>query len=222
MLPFPATFKRTFLFSYLDFLQFLQNIAAFRKAVNFFFSRTSLGLGQGYVIQWQRIYLLCVRPWVLSSALQNKAKSKTKQSKPSSFGNSMLTSVQENFGPGSGLSRKQRAQYLVHMEGYSKPLEGGHWRHPGVLLEVLVQVGQVEELIEAAVLIGDDVKHNTAILLIGVDMVEDHHGVCVELGWHRLPGPLVDDMNVSLKEDPVVSSLSDILGMVTSQQPGLP
>lgn len=93
------------------------------------------------------------------------------------------------------------SRYLVHVEGQHEPLEGGHRGEPGVLLEVLVQVGQVEELVEAAILIGDDVEQEAAVLFVGVDMVKHHHGVRVILGQHGLPRPSVDDVNVSLKGD---------------------
>lgn len=53
-------------------------------------------------------------------------KQTNKKRKPSSLGNSVSTSVKETFGSGSELSRKQKTHYLVHMEGHSKPLEGGH------------------------------------------------------------------------------------------------
>lgn len=91
------------------------------------------------------------------------------------------------------------SRYLVHVEGQHEPLEGGHGGEPGVLLEVLVQVGQVEELVEAAVLIGDDVEQEAAVLFVGVDVVKHHHGVRVILGQHGLPRPSVDDVDVSLK-----------------------
>ena len=93
------------------------------------------------------------------------------------------------------------SRYLVHVEGQHEPLEGGHGGEPGVLLEVLVQVGQVEELVEAAVLIGDNVEQEAAVLLVGVDVVKHHHGVRVILGRHGLPRPSVDDVDVSLKGD---------------------
>lgn len=96
------------------------------------------------------------------------------------------------------------------MQGHSEPLEGGDGGEPGVLFKVLVQVGQIEELVEAAVLIGDDIKQEAAVLLVGVDVVEDHHGVRVELDGQGLPSPLVNDVDVSLKEytHPRVSSPS--------------
>lgn len=67
-------------------------------------------------------------------------------------------------------------------------------------------MGQVETLVEAAVLIGNDIKQEAAILFVGVDVMEDHHRVRVKPGGHGLPSPSVDDVNVSLKEDahPVV------------------
>lgn len=100
------------------------------------------------------------------------------------------------------------SHYLVHTEGHGEPPEGGDGGEPAVLLKVLVQVGQVEELVKAAVLVGDDVKQKAAIFLVGVDVMKDHHWVRVKLGGQRLPGPLVNDMNVSLKAEahPGVSS----------------
>lgn len=100
------------------------------------------------------------------------------------------------------------SRYLVHVEGQHKPLEGGHGGEPGVLLEVLIQVGQVEELVEAAVLIGDDVEQEAAVLFIGVDVVKHHHGVRMILGQHGLPRPSVDDVDVSLKGDAAWAQLS--------------
>lgn len=101
-------------------------------------------------------------------------------------------------------------RYLGRVQGHSEPPEDRYGGEPGVLLEVLVQVGQVEELVQIAVLVGDDIKQEAAVLFVGIDVMEDHHGVRVKLGWHGLPGPLVNDVNVGLEEDaqPAVSSPS--------------
>lgn len=93
------------------------------------------------------------------------------------------------------------SRYLVHAEGHSEPLEGGNGDGLRVLFKILVQVGQVEILVEAAVLVGDNVKQEAAVLFVGIDMMKDHHGVRVKLGGQGLPGPLVDYVNVSLKKE---------------------
>lgn len=97
--------------------------------------------------------------------------------------------------------------YLVHAEGHGEPLKGGDGGELEVLFKVLVQVVQVETLVEAAVLVGDDIKQKAAVLLVGIDVMKNHHRVRVKLGGYGLPSPLVNYVNVSLKEDahPVVS-----------------
>lgn len=104
--------------------------------------------------------------------------------------------------------------YLVCAEGHSEPSEGRDGGELEVLLNVLVQVGQVETLVEAAVLIGNDIKQKAAVLFIGIDMMKDHHWICVKLGGHRLPSPSVDNMNVSLKEDAHLGVSSPSTGSV--------
>lgn len=68
-------------------------------------------------------------------------------------------------------------------------------------LGFLSQVRKVEHFIQIAVFVGDHVKHYMAVVLVGVDMVENHQGIGVELGGHSLPSLLVDQVDQRLKND---------------------
>lgn len=61
-----------------------------------------------------------------------------------------------------------------------------------------MEVLDVEHVIEAAVAVADHVKHQVAILLVRVDVVEDYQGVAVEAGRQCLARRPVDHVEQGL------------------------
>lgn len=76
------------------------------------------------------------------------------------------------------------------------------WRkiltHLGECLCILLHVINVEKVIETAVFICDQVKHHMAILLVGIDVMENHKCIPIELSFHHNPCLPVDYVEQSL------------------------
>lgn len=97
---------------------------------------------------------------------------------------------------------KYETTYLVNIEWQDEPLADG--RGKGVFVgfdeaaDLLPEVLDVEHVIEAAVAVADHVKHQVAILLEGVNVVEDYQGVTVEAGRQCLACCPVDNVEQGL------------------------
>lgn len=93
--------------------------------------------------------------------------------------------------------------YLRDVERQDKPLADRR-REAGVGLDEalgrLSQVADVEHVVQVSVPIGDQVKHHVVVLLVRVDVMEDHQGVAVETGRNHLPCLSVDEVKQGLKE----------------------
>lgn len=76
------------------------------------------------------------------------------------------------------------------------------WRKSFTLLSeclgVLCHVVYVEQVIETVVFICDQVKHHMAVLLIGIDVMENHKCIRIELSFYRNPCLPVDYVEQSL------------------------
>lgn len=68
----------------------------------------------------------------------------------------------------------------------------------GVFLYFLLHVTYIEKVIKAAVFICDQVKHEVAFLLIGIDVMENHESVRKEFSAHCHPCLSVDYVEQSL------------------------
>lgn len=93
--------------------------------------------------------------------------------------------------------------YLVDVERQNESLTN-RWREVLVGLDegvgVLCHVVEVEHVIQVAVLVGDQVKHHVAVLLVGVDVMENHQSVTIVTGGHSLSCLSVDDVKQSLEK----------------------
>lgn len=92
-------------------------------------------------------------------------------------------------------------RYLVDVERHDKPL--ADWRAEFLVglhevAGVLSHVPDVEHIVQAAVLIGDHVEHHVSVLLIGVNVVENHQGVPVVTSGYCLSRLPVDDVEQRL------------------------
>lgn len=99
--------------------------------------------------------------------------------------------------------------YLVDVERQDEPL--ADWRGEGLVglgefAGLLPHVLDVEHVVQVAVLVGDEVEHQVAVVLIRVDVVKNHQGVAVETSGHRLSCFSVDDVEQSLQRDETVES----------------
>lgn len=78
-----------------------------------------------------------------------------------------------------------------------------HWWRKGLthlsqILCILIHVVYVEKVVETAVFICDQVKHYMAILLIGIDVMENHKRIRIKLSVHCHPSLPVNYMEQSL------------------------
>lgn len=94
--------------------------------------------------------------------------------------------------------------YLVYVERKDKPL--ACWSREVLvglykLCDILLHVVYVEHIVQIAVLVCNQVKDDMAIILISIDVMEDHKWVCVELCFHSFPSLPIDQMDQCLCGD---------------------
>lgn len=94
--------------------------------------------------------------------------------------------------------------YLVGLQWEDKPL-ANWWGEALVGLDegagVLSDVSDVEQLVEAAVLVGDQVAYQVAGVLVCVDVVEQYQCIPIETGGDGLSCRSVDDVKEGLEQN---------------------
>lgn len=92
--------------------------------------------------------------------------------------------------------------YLLDAERQDEPLaEGRGELLVGVdeVVRLVCHVVKVEHVVQVAVLVGDDVEHHVAVLLVGIDVMEDHQSISVVLKGCCFPRLYIDDMKERLQ-----------------------
>lgn len=92
--------------------------------------------------------------------------------------------------------------YLVDVERQDEPLARRCGEAIFIGLDEAAHVPfyvlDVEHVVQAAVLVADQVKHQVAVSLVCVDVVKNHQGVPVETSRHCLSRRSVDDVKKGL------------------------
>lgn len=65
---------------------------------------------------------------------------------------------------------------------------------------VFFQVLEIEHVVQVAVFVADQVKHHMAVVLVGIDVVENHQGISIKVGRDDLSCLFIDDMKQSLEK----------------------
>ena len=96
------------------------------------------------------------------------------------------------------------SEAVPHLVGAERQHESlaGRWREAlaalGEAAGFLFHVLHVEHVVQAAVFVADHVEHQVVVVLVGVDVVEDHQGVAIETGLNRPARLSVDDVKQRL------------------------